>query len=237
MGPDFRSGFLSVGGVKLGVDGGFEGGWMREPYEEPWGRDGTFFGASDHAHRRLSRGRARAECAGVARCDPRGGRRRDRSGARRLRGGRRTDLDSGPAVDDRARLHPRPRTLRAHPRARPDRHGPAPPVRRCTEPRGLLGNGARGADDPGRPVCDRVDPGLSRDRFAGHPPQPLCGAVPLRHPGERFPPGRWGRVRRVTRRGPADDGGGLRVPGLRRVGARDACARDGGDLAVLSGTT
>ena len=44
VGPDFRSGFLSVGGVKLGVDGGFEGGWMREPYEEPWGRDGTFFG-------------------------------------------------------------------------------------------------------------------------------------------------------------------------------------------------
>lgn len=35
---------LRVAGVKLGVDGGFEGGWMREPYEEPWGRDGTFHG-------------------------------------------------------------------------------------------------------------------------------------------------------------------------------------------------
>jgi len=42
--PDFGSGLLTVGGVKLGVDGGFEGGWMREPYEEPWGRGGTFFG-------------------------------------------------------------------------------------------------------------------------------------------------------------------------------------------------
>ena len=40
----FNTGLLSVGGVKLGVDGGFEGGWMREPYEEPWGRGGTFFG-------------------------------------------------------------------------------------------------------------------------------------------------------------------------------------------------
>ena len=40
----FDVGLLSVGGVKLGVDGGFEGGWMREPYEEPWGRGGTFFG-------------------------------------------------------------------------------------------------------------------------------------------------------------------------------------------------
>ena len=41
---DFSTGLLSVGGVKLGVDGGFEGGWMREPYEEPWGRGGTFHG-------------------------------------------------------------------------------------------------------------------------------------------------------------------------------------------------
>lgn len=41
---DFSTGLLRVGGVKLGVDGGFEGGWMREPYEEPWGRDGTYFG-------------------------------------------------------------------------------------------------------------------------------------------------------------------------------------------------
>ena len=36
--------WLRVGGVKLGVDGGFEGGWMREPYAEPWGRNGTFHG-------------------------------------------------------------------------------------------------------------------------------------------------------------------------------------------------
>lgn len=36
--------WLKVGGVKLGVDGGFEGGLMREPYEEPWGEGGTFHG-------------------------------------------------------------------------------------------------------------------------------------------------------------------------------------------------
>ena len=42
--PDFTTGLLSMGGVKLGVDGGFEGGWMREPYEEPWGRGGAFHG-------------------------------------------------------------------------------------------------------------------------------------------------------------------------------------------------
>jgi len=27
-----------VGGMKLGVDGGFEGGWMRQPYVEPWAK-------------------------------------------------------------------------------------------------------------------------------------------------------------------------------------------------------
>ncbi len=36
--------WLRVGGVKLAVDGGFEGGLMREPYEEPWGEQGTFRG-------------------------------------------------------------------------------------------------------------------------------------------------------------------------------------------------
>ena len=36
--------WLRVGGVKLGVDGGFEGGLMREPYEQPWDENGTFRG-------------------------------------------------------------------------------------------------------------------------------------------------------------------------------------------------
>jgi predicted amidohydrolase YtcJ len=38
------AGLLRLGGVKLGVDGGFEGGLMREAYEEPWGEGGSFFG-------------------------------------------------------------------------------------------------------------------------------------------------------------------------------------------------
>jgi predicted amidohydrolase YtcJ len=37
---------VRVGGMKLGVDGGFEGGWMREPYAEPWGEHGTFYGVN-----------------------------------------------------------------------------------------------------------------------------------------------------------------------------------------------
>ena len=43
-GMDEGDDWLRVGGVKLGVDGGFEGGLMRHPYEEPWGAGGTFHG-------------------------------------------------------------------------------------------------------------------------------------------------------------------------------------------------
>jgi len=36
--------WLRVGGIKLAVDGGFEGGLMREPYQPPWDEGGTFKG-------------------------------------------------------------------------------------------------------------------------------------------------------------------------------------------------
>jgi predicted amidohydrolase YtcJ len=42
--PDAGDALLRIGGIKLGVDGGFEGGFMREPYEEPYGEGGTFRG-------------------------------------------------------------------------------------------------------------------------------------------------------------------------------------------------
>ena len=36
--------FLRIGGIKLAVDGGFEGGLMRDLYEKPWDEGGTFRG-------------------------------------------------------------------------------------------------------------------------------------------------------------------------------------------------
>ena len=36
--------WLRIGGVKLVADGGFEGGWMREPYQEPFGNHGAYRG-------------------------------------------------------------------------------------------------------------------------------------------------------------------------------------------------
>ena len=44
--PDEGDEWLRIGGMKLGVDGGFEGGWMRDPYAEPWGEGGTFRGVN-----------------------------------------------------------------------------------------------------------------------------------------------------------------------------------------------
>jgi predicted amidohydrolase YtcJ len=42
--PDDGDEWLRIGGIKLGVDGGFEGGLMREPYLEPYGEGGTYRG-------------------------------------------------------------------------------------------------------------------------------------------------------------------------------------------------
>jgi predicted amidohydrolase YtcJ len=42
--PEEGDEWVRIAGIKLGVDGGFEGGLMREPYEEPFGAKGTFFG-------------------------------------------------------------------------------------------------------------------------------------------------------------------------------------------------
>ena len=44
LSPDEGDALLRLGGMKMAVDGGFEGGFMREPYEEPYGEGGTFRG-------------------------------------------------------------------------------------------------------------------------------------------------------------------------------------------------
>jgi predicted amidohydrolase YtcJ len=42
--PDEGDEWLRIGGVKLGVDGGFEGGWMTELYAKPYDEGGTYYG-------------------------------------------------------------------------------------------------------------------------------------------------------------------------------------------------
>lgn len=45
---------LRIGGIKLGIDGGFEGGLMREPYAEPYGEGGTFRGLQTVSQERFT---------------------------------------------------------------------------------------------------------------------------------------------------------------------------------------
>jgi predicted amidohydrolase YtcJ len=42
--PDEGDEWLKIAGMKLIADGGFEGGRLRDPYEEPYGKNGTFRG-------------------------------------------------------------------------------------------------------------------------------------------------------------------------------------------------
>jgi len=44
--PEEGDEWLRIGGVKLAVDGGFEGGWMTEPYERPYDEGGTYYGVN-----------------------------------------------------------------------------------------------------------------------------------------------------------------------------------------------
>jgi predicted amidohydrolase YtcJ len=44
--PDEGDEWLRIGGVKLAVDGGFEGGWMTEPYAKPYDEGGTYHGVN-----------------------------------------------------------------------------------------------------------------------------------------------------------------------------------------------
>jgi len=42
--PNEGDHWLRIGGIKIGIDGGFEGAWMRKPYNEPYGEGGTYYG-------------------------------------------------------------------------------------------------------------------------------------------------------------------------------------------------
>jgi predicted amidohydrolase YtcJ len=44
VGPSEGDHWLRIGGIKIGIDGGFEGAWMRNSYSEPYGEGGTYYG-------------------------------------------------------------------------------------------------------------------------------------------------------------------------------------------------
>ena len=98
--------WLRIGGIKLAVDGGFEGGLMREPYERAVGRGRHVPRPADRStpNRFVARG-PRAEPARLARRHARGRRCRHRPGPRRLRAGQRRTVDRRSPLVDRARVH------------------------------------------------------------------------------------------------------------------------------------
>ena len=54
LSPTDGDALLRLGGMKMGVDGGFEGGFMRDPYEEPYGEGGTFRGLQTTPQRQFN---------------------------------------------------------------------------------------------------------------------------------------------------------------------------------------
>ena len=172
---------LRIGGIKLGVDGGFEGGLMREPYEKPWDENGTFRGLQTHRHRALHRRGPRVEPAGLARRHARGRRRRHRPGAERLRKGQRRAVDRRPPLVDRARVHRAARSAAAHEGARPRDLGAEPSLSRRAEPREVLGRGARGHHHAGEDVSRRAAAGVIGHRRAGRALSAAVDDLSLRH--------------------------------------------------------
>ena len=121
------------------VDGGFEGGLMRDLYEQPFDEGGTFEACRPSIPRRSSKSVRDAQPPRLARGDARGRRCRDRSRARRVRSGEPRPLDRRAALDDRACVHRPPRSSAADEDARRRHLGAEPPVSGRPEPGEVLG--------------------------------------------------------------------------------------------------
>ena len=96
---------LRVGGIKLAVDGGFEGGLMRDLVRKALGRERHVPRPADDRHRALRRRCPRAEPPGLARRDACGRGCRHRPGPQRLRKRQCRTIDRRSPLVDRARLH------------------------------------------------------------------------------------------------------------------------------------
>ena len=180
--PDEGDEWVRVGGIKLGVDGGFEGGWMREPYVEPWGEDGTFYGVNTMKAAAFTERREGAESARMARRDARRRRRRDRPRARRVRSrrtpsepiaGKRWTIEHGfiPRDDQFPRMKALgSRDLRAE-----------SPVPRRPEPREVLGPERAAWTTPVRAYLDRGLRRRRRNRLGRRAVPAALGDLSLRH--------------------------------------------------------
>src|SRR5688572_6616904 len=137
--------------------------------------------------------------------DPRGGRRGDRPGARRLRAGARRSAVCQGAMGDRARLRRQARPLPADPRPRPRALGAEPPLRRRPVAAQDVGRRARRGRHAGEDVSRPGVPARGRHRRAGDSHQYLVGDLSLHYPRQHH-------RRRVRAAGAGAEPGGRAAP-------------------------
>ena len=146
--------WLRVGGVKLAVDGGFEGGLMREPYAEPWGEGGWFRGLQIMTRPAFEEVVLGPERARLARGHARRRRRGDRPGPRHLREGARRKAITGRRWSIEHAFIGRPDHLPRDQGAGPGPRGAEPSLSGRAQPGGLLGPGPGGLTTPVRIYLD-----------------------------------------------------------------------------------
>ncbi len=166
---------LRIGGIKLAVDGGFEGGLMRDLYEKPWDENGTFRGLQTidteryvAAVRELNRQdwRVATHAVGDAAID---------LVLNAYEKRQRRTIDRRPPLVDRARLHRAAGSPAADEGARRRDRGAEPPLSRGSEPREVLGRYAGGHHDAGEDVSRRAVAGVVRHGRAGRALSRRCG--------------------------------------------------------------
>ena len=172
---------LRIGGIKLAVDGGFEGGLMRDLYEQPWDENGTFRGLQTidteryvAAVRELNRQdwRVATHAVGDAAIDL-------VLNAYETR--QRRTVDRRSPLVDRARLHRAAGSSAADEGARRCHLGAESPLPCGSEPGEILGRRPRRHHDAGEDVSRCPVAGVVGNRRAGRALSSTVDAVSLHH--------------------------------------------------------
>jgi len=151
--------FVRIGGIKLIVDGGFEGGHISRPYQEPYGRGGTYSGLTVSPPDAYNSVVMEINRQGWRATTHRGWRCGHGPGDHRLRIGEQGQAPDRQALGDRACLHRPTRSHQADAGPEIDGLGAGSPLPRCACSEEILGLGSGQRSDAGE--------GLSRCRAAG----------------------------------------------------------------------
>ena len=181
--PDEGDEWLKIGGVKLGVDGGFEGGWMRDPYVEPWGRQGAFHGINTVPAEAFTRTVCKPSTSWAGGSPPTpwamppsiwysmATKPPTHASPLPANAGRSSTVSLPPAISSRACARSGLAVSAQH-----HLYVAGPSLEKYW-------GRERGRDHAHQNLSGREYPGLRGNRFAGHTVPPLVGDLPFRHPG------------------------------------------------------